>query len=97
MAKKKLNIGIIGYAVIFPSFLSYILWNRAVPVVGTSVAGMAQYLIPIFGVILSVIVLGENIESYHMIGMAVIFTGVWLVTSGQKKDNGGTKGTGDDD
>lgn len=79
------NIGIIGYAVIFPSFLSYILWNRAVPVVGTSVAGMAQYLIPIFGVTLSVIILGESIETYHLAGMAVIFTGVWLVTSGQKK------------
>jgi drug/metabolite transporter (DMT)-like permease len=79
------NIGIIGYAIIFPSFLSYILWNRAVPVVGTSVAGMAQYLIPIFGVTLSVIILGERIETYHMAGMAAIFTGVWLVTSGQKK------------
>tara|TARA_R110000868_G_scaffold1844_18_gene14698 strand:- start:14189 stop:15145 length:957 start_codon:yes stop_codon:yes gene_type:complete len=78
------NIGIITYAVIFPSFLSYILWNRAVPVVGASVAGMAQYLIPIFGVTLSVILLGEQIENYHMAGMAVIFTGVWLVTSGQR-------------
>ena len=84
------NIGIIAYAVIFPSFLSYILWNRAVPVVGTSVAGMAQYLIPIFGVILSVLLLGESIETYHMAGMAVIFTGVWLVTSGQKKNDGET-------
>lgn len=81
------NIGIIAYAVIFPSFLSYILWNRAVPVVGTSVAGMAQYLIPIFGVTLSVVLLGESIETYHMAGMAVIFTGVWLVTSGQRPRN----------
>lgn len=82
------NIGILTYAVIFPSFLSYILWNRAVPVVGTSVAGMAQYLIPIFGVTLSVLILGESIETYHIAGMAVIFTGVWLVTSGKRpKDN----------
>jgi drug/metabolite transporter (DMT)-like permease len=81
------NIGILAYAVIFPSFLSYILWNRAVPVVGTSVAGMAQYLIPIFGVTLSVLILGESIETYHMAGMAVIFTGVWLVSSGQAPKN----------
>lgn len=80
------NIAIIGYAVIFPSFLSYILWNRAVPVVGSSVAGMAQYLIPIFGVTLSVIVLGESIENYHLAGIAVIFVGVWLVTSGRSPD-----------
>lgn len=80
------NLTIIGYAVIFPSFLSYILWNRAVPVVGSSVAGMAQYLIPIFGVTLSVIVLGESIENYHLAGIAVIFIGVWLVTSGKKPE-----------
>jgi drug/metabolite transporter (DMT)-like permease len=35
-------------------------------------------------VILSVILLGESIETYHMAGMAVIFTGVWLVTSGKR-------------
>ena len=80
------NLTIIGYAIIFPSFLSYILWNRAVPVVGSSVAGMAQYLIPIFGVTLSVIVLGESIENYHLAGIAIIFVGVWLVTSGKKPE-----------
>ena len=80
------NLTIIGYAIIFPSFLSYILWNRAVPVVGSSVAGMAQYLIPIFGVTLSVIVLDESIENYHLAGIAIIFVGVWLVTSGKKPE-----------
>lgn len=79
------NVAIVAYAVIFPSFLSYILWNKAVPVVGPSVAGMAQYMIPIFGVTMSVILLGESIENYHLAGMAVIFTGVWLVTSGRRK------------
>ena len=79
------NIGIVAYAVIFPSFLSYILWNKAVPVVGTGVAGMAQYLIPIFGVLFSVLLLGEKIESYHLAGIAVIFLGVWLVTSGRRR------------
>jgi drug/metabolite transporter (DMT)-like permease len=85
------NLGIIAYAIIFPSFLSYILWNRAVPVVGSSVAGMAQYMIPIFGVTLSVLLLGENIENYHLAGIAVIFVGVWLVTSGKKPGAQGEK------
>ncbi len=78
------NIAIITYAVIFPSFISYLLWNKAVPVVGASVAGMTQYLIPIIGVILSVILLGESIQTYHVAGIAVIFTGVWLVSSGRR-------------
>ncbi len=52
--------------------------------VGASVAGMTQYLIPIIGVILSVILLGESIQTYHVAGIAVIFTGVWLVSSGRR-------------
>ena len=47
--------------------------------------GMTQYSIPIFGTILSVAILGENIHTYHLVGIAVIFTGIWLVTSGRRK------------
>ena len=98
------NIAIITYAVIFPSFISYLLWNRAVPVLGASVAGMAQYLIPIIGVGLSVLLLGEAILPYHIAGIMVIFTGVWLVSSGNRKhrtalndsDTDTENGNGDD-
>ena len=82
------NIGIIAYSVIFPSFLSYICWNRAVPVVGPHVSGMAQYMIPVFGVGLSVLILGESVEAFHLWGIAAIFTGVWLVTAGRRAGGG---------
>ena len=82
------NIGIIAYSVIFPSFLSYICWNRAVPVVGPHVSGMAQYMIPVFGVGLSVLILGESVEPFHLWGIATIFTGVWLVTAGRRTGGG---------
>ena len=78
------NLFIITYSVMFPSFLAYIMWNKAVPVVGPSVAGMTQYLIPIFGVFLSVLILGEVIKQYHIVGITIIFIGLWLVTSGRK-------------
>ncbi len=81
------NLGIIAYSVIFPSFLGYICWNRAVPVVGPNIAGMAQYMIPVFGAILSVLILGESIETYHIAGIAIIFAGVWMVTTGRRKAN----------
>lgn len=78
------NALIIGYSVIFPSFLSYIMWNKAVPVVGPSVAAVTQYLIPVFGVGLSVLVLNESVESFHVIGFLFIFVGIWLVTTGKQ-------------
>ena len=82
---------------IFPSFLSYIVWNKAVPVVGASVAGMAQYLIPIFGVTLSVLLLGESIKPYHIAGIVVIFMGVWLVTSGPRPESANKTTAGETD
>ena len=78
------NIFIIGYSVIFPSFLAYIMWNKAVPIVGPSVAAVTQYLIPIFGVTLSVLVLNESIQSFHLISFLFIFAGIWLVTTGKQ-------------
>ena len=77
------NVGILAYSVIFPSFLSYICWNRAVSVVGPGVASMAQYMIPVFGTFLAVLILGEIVETFHVFGVAIIFAGVWLVTAGR--------------
>ena len=54
---------------------------------------MAQYLIPIIGVALSVILLGETIQAYHVAGIAVIFTGVWLVSAGRRTPAEDTKDT----
>ena len=79
------NAAILAYSVIFPSFLSYICWNRAVSVVGPSVASMAQYMIPVFGTVLAVLILGEIVETFHVVGIAIIFAGVWLVTAGRRK------------
>ena len=79
----KVNVGILAYSVIFPSFLSYICWNRAVSVVGPGVASMAQYMIPVFGTVLAVLILGEIVETFHVFGVAIIFAGVWLVTAGR--------------
>lgn len=79
------NCVIVGYAVIFPSFLAYIVWNKAVPVVGPGIAGMAQYMVPVFGTVFAVAILGESVQTYHIVGIAIIFTGVWLVTSGRRR------------
>ena len=79
------TLAIIGYSVIFPSFLAYLCWNKAVVIVGAGVAGMAQYIIPVFGVILSVLILGEVVEDFHLAGIAIIFTGVWLVTDRRRR------------
>ena len=74
------NIGLILYASIFASVIAYLFWNKSVEAVGPNVAGFSHYLIPVFGTIMSVIILGEVIESYHIVAMVLTFTGLYLTT-----------------
>jgi drug/metabolite transporter (DMT)-like permease len=74
------NIASILYAALFPSVLAFIFWNQSVKEVGPNKAGLFLYLMPVFGAILSAVFLGESIHAFHLIGMALIFTGIQLTT-----------------
>jgi len=75
------NIASIMYVALFPSVLAFIFWNQAVREVGPNKASFFLYLMPVFGAILSAVFLGESIRAFHLIGMALIFTGIHLTTS----------------
>jgi drug/metabolite transporter (DMT)-like permease len=64
----------------FPSVLAYIFWNRGVAQVGASVAGLFVHLMPVFGVLLAWLVLGERLLPFHLGGIALIVTGIWLTS-----------------
>ncbi|MCK9382041.1 MAG: DMT family transporter [Sulfuritalea sp.] len=70
----------IVYTGVFPAFLGYILWNRGVAEVGPARAGLFMHLIPAFGIVLSMIFLGEKPAPYHAVGIGLIFAGIWLNT-----------------
>lgn len=70
----------IAYTAIFPAFLGYLMWNRGVIAVGPSRAGLFMHLMTAFGIMLSIIFLGERPALYHLIGIALIFGGIYLAT-----------------
>lgn len=79
----RLNVGaplVLGvlYLGIFPSVLAYIMWNRAVADVGAARAGPFIYLVPVFGTTLAWVFLGERLHLYHLVGVALIFAGIWI-------------------
>lgn len=74
------NISSLLYVALFPSVLAFIFWNQAVREVGPNKAGLFLYLMPVFGALLSAVFLGESIRSFHLIGMALIFSGIHLTT-----------------
>jgi drug/metabolite transporter (DMT)-like permease len=70
----------IAYTGIFPAFLGFVFWNRGVAEVGPARAGLFIHLLPAFGILLSIVFLDERPEIYHAVGIALIFTGIWLNT-----------------
>jgi drug/metabolite transporter (DMT)-like permease len=74
------SIAGIVYTGVGPAFLGYILWNRGVAEVGPARAGLFMHLVPAFGIVLSMIFLGETPAPYHAIGIGLIFAGIWLNT-----------------
>jgi len=74
------NVAAIAAVALFSSVLAYIFWNRGVEQVGASVAGLFTHLMPVFGVILAWVFLGERLERYHLAGIALILTGISLTS-----------------
>jgi drug/metabolite transporter (DMT)-like permease len=66
------------YVALFPSVLAYIFWNRAVRAVGANAAGVTLQLMPVFGALLAVALLGERLAGYHWLGGALVLAGILL-------------------
>lgn len=65
-----------AYVAILPSVVAYLLYNRAVGEIGAVRAGQTISLMPLFGALLSALLLGEQLHLYHLAGMAMILGGV---------------------
>jgi drug/metabolite transporter (DMT)-like permease len=70
------NLAAIGYVALFPSVLAYIFWNRAVAELGPNRTGQYMHLVPVFGIVLGVLVLGERLQWFHAVGAALIAGGI---------------------
>ncbi|MGE0418289.1 MAG: DMT family transporter [Acetobacteraceae bacterium] len=68
----------IAYVAVFPGFLSYLLFNRGVELAGANTAGHFVHLMPIFGSVLAILLLGETLAGFHLVGGALIAAGLVL-------------------
>lgn len=72
------------YIAIFPSIISYLAWNYGMKRLGASVGGQYIHLMPLFGSVMAVVFLGEQIQLYHLAGALLIGAGLWLSLSSKK-------------
>ncbi|MPV86402.1 DMT family transporter [Ostreibacterium oceani] len=70
------SVLILVYIAIFPSIVAQLCYAKGVELIGASRAGFAINLIPIFGAMLSVIILGEAFRWYHGIGLLLVLCGI---------------------
>lgn len=70
----------LGYVAVFPSVLAYVFWNRAVHEVGSALSGQFIHLMPVFGTLLSVLLLDERLYGFHLLGIVLVAAGIALAT-----------------
>lgn len=71
------------YMAIFPSILSFLFWNLGVERLGAATAGLFIHLMPMFGLLLATVFLGERLGLYHLVGISLIFTGLYIAILAQ--------------
>lgn len=79
---------VILYATLFPSILSQIFFVRSIEMIGSNRAGLFVNLVPVFGTLLSIVVLREEFHLYHAIALALVLGGIWLAETGGRKAAG---------
>ncbi len=72
------------YIGVFASVIAYVCWNRGVAAVGANRAGLFMHLIPLYSAVLAVALLGERVRSFHLVGAALIFGGIYLTNRGRR-------------
>jgi len=72
------GVSVLFYVVVFPTILSQLCWARGVELIGSNRAGLFINLVPIFASVMAVLILRENFEWYHMVGLTLVLVGIFM-------------------
>lgn len=73
------------YTALGASVISQLTYIRGIELIGANRAGLFINLVPIFGTLLSILILGEEFHVYHAIALALVFGGIWLAEHGSRR------------
>jgi len=77
------SIAALVYIGIVPSVLAYLFYTKAVEMAGPARAGQFIHLLPVYGAVLSALILHEPLHLYHAAGFGLILTGIVLAGRGK--------------
>ena len=72
--------GTILYMSVFASIGAFLCWNTGIQKLGASTAGHFIHLMPVFSIFLSLVFLNESFYNFHIIGIVLIFGGIFIAT-----------------
>jgi drug/metabolite transporter (DMT)-like permease len=73
------------YVGIFASLTAFVLWNKAILVIGPSRAGMIYYTLPLFSGLVAYTFLNEEINRIHFYSALLILSGIFMANREIKK------------
>ena len=69
----------IFYSGVMASLVGQLLFVRGVRAIGSNRAGLYLNMVPVFGAMMAVIFLGENLQLFHFISALFVLSGIYLV------------------
>ncbi len=70
------------YVALGPAFSSQLFYMRAVELIGPGRAGVFVNLVPVFGAIMAVALLGEPFAAYHVVALLLVVGGIAIAQRG---------------
>lgn len=80
----------IGYLSVIGTVLGFVAFYEGVRLIGSARASSFALLVPIFGVLSSVLVLGEPIRATLLVGGAIVLAGLWIALDSRRASDRGT-------
>lgn len=78
-------VGLIAFVVLCPTFLSYLMVNPAIKLIGSELVSLYQYLLPVFATITSVMIGLAQLHWMQVAAMGVIIAGMILTNLAKRK------------
>ena len=66
------GFAVLLYAALGPAFIAQLMYMRGVQLIGPGRAGVFVNLVPIFGAVFAVTLLGEPLRAFHLVAIALV-------------------------
>ena len=83
MALDAPNLLTVFYVAVFPSIVAYMCFNRGVRLIGANRAAPFFHVVPVLGSVMAIVFLGERPQLFHIVGFALVLTGVFAASRKQ--------------